>query len=111
LNVSVSDLSIQEVVVVAIALAAKGGPIDVLRAVTEKALETIRLGQRLLAGAPLPVVDHGGLVIHRHPDVAATEGRRSRATRADLMKRHDEMISTDVHLGLAERPDAAYWNP
>src|SRR5216684_8493573 len=47
------------------------------------------------------------LVIHRDPDVAGVHRQpRFRARRPDLMEWHDEMIGADVHVRIAERPDA-----
>src|SRR5712692_4764851 len=60
--------AIQQVVVLAIPLGAEGRLVDVHGAVSKAALEAILVGQRLRR-ALLPVVDHGGLVIHGDPDV------------------------------------------
>src|SRR5216683_2883763 len=66
--------AIQQVVVLPVALRAEGALVDVERAVAEAALEAVLVGQELRR-ALLPVVDHGGLVIHRGTLRQATGGR------------------------------------
>src|SRR5207247_9531578 len=101
--------TVQQVVVLAIALGAEGGLVDIHGAVAQTHLETVLVGQRL-GRAVLPVVDHGGLVIHGYPDVTGRAGKtaaaRARARGPDLMKRQDEMIGADVGLTGLERPQA-----
>ena len=81
--------------------------VDEVGAVADAALRPVLLGQRLVARRVHPVVDHDVVVIHRHPDVPGiARDPRIRARWADLMERHDEMVAADVHLRLAERPDA-----
>ncbi len=76
------------------------------RPVAETALEPIFLMQGTVR-AVAPVVNSGGLVIHRHPDVTGIERQPTlRLRRPYLMERQDELIGADVHLVLAERADA-----
>src|SRR5713226_1003062 len=101
--------AIQQVVVLPVALRAEGGLIDVERAVAEPALEPVLVGQGL-GRALLPVVDHGGLVIHRDPDVAGragvAAGGAAVAGGTDLVEGQDEVVGADVRLAALERPQA-----
>src|SRR5712692_4573967 len=101
--------AIQQVVVLAIPLGAEGRLVDVHGAVSEAALEAVLVGQRI-GRALLPVVDHGGLVIHGHPDVAGRPGEaalaRASAGGTDLMEGQDEVIGADMPLLALERPQA-----
>src|SRR5439155_14618111 len=101
--------AIEQVVVLAIALGAEGRLVDVHRAVAQSALQTVFVGQRV-GRAVLPVVDHGRLVIHGHPDVSRRAGEaaagRAGARGANLVEGQDEVTGADVHLAVREGAQA-----
>src|SRR6266851_4896389 len=101
--------AIQQVVVLAVALRAEGALVDVEGAVAQPALEAVLVGQRV-GRALLPVVDHGGVVVHRDPDVAGRSGEAPRgaavASGTDLVEGQDEVVGADVRLAALERPQA-----
>jgi hypothetical protein len=101
------NVPIEQVVVQTIAPGAKRGLVDVRGPVAEPALEPVLVTEGLAGCAVFPVEHHGGLVVHGYPDVPGDGGDipiRSRGT--NLVERQDEMIGTDVDVGLVERPDA-----
>src|SRR5262249_48081094 len=77
-------------------LRTEGALIDIQRTVAQTEFKTVLLVQRLVCEAVLPVVHHGVVVIHGHPNVAGhrggTPGRR-RGT--ELMEWHDGAIGPD----------------
>ena len=101
-------LAVEAVIVRPVLLRAERRLVDEIRAVADAALAPVFLGQRRVGRRVHPVVDHDSC---SHPSgtqmcPASQRQPRIRARRPDLMERHDEMVAADVHLRVAERPDA-----
>ena len=99
--------AVDQVVVAAVGLGAERRLVDMHWPVADAAFEAVLVGQRLAGNAIGPVVDHRVFVIDRDPDMPGIDRIAAlRARGADLMERQDVMVSADVGLVVAERPDA-----
>src|SRR5262249_50212804 len=98
--------TIQQVVVLAVALGAECRLVHVHGAIAESRFQAVLIGQRR-RDAVVPVVDHGGAVHHRPPDVASAARHpapsRAGARGTDLMEGHDEVVRPHVDVPAVER--------
>src|SRR5260221_3677178 len=80
--------------------------VDVNWTIAEPSLEAIGVGQGV-SGAVGPVDHHGRFIINRNPRMPGNQRHTAFGPRWPyLMKRQDKVVRPDMHLRVAEWPDA-----